>query len=211
MPWNPITQAVDYATLAGRRTPGIAEITGAAAVRNYRERRPFGMGGATVVFHGVELAKFVLKLRLYTEQHWDEWHAFKSLVATPRGESVGDFRTRAVRAGNALVPRAGESSEAFQRRLESTGTLSQRRPTSPPLDIGHPVLEDLGVRSVVIESVSQPEQTGDGEWTIAIKMIEHRALERQLEIPGGSQARPTDPVDLLIENLSGQAQVLANG
>ena len=44
------------------------------------------------------------------------------------------------------------------------------------IDIEHPILEAQGVTSVVVDEVGQPVRTkDDGEWTIEIKFIEHRA------------------------------------
>lgn len=77
------------------------------------------------------------------------------------------------------------------------------------LDIWHPILEDLNINSVVVEDVLQPKQTADGEWSIDIKFIEYRRPVLNLEVPEGSEERSDDPVDQLIENLTGQVQALA--
>ena len=58
------------------------------------------------------------------------------------------------------------------------------------LDIEHPITEMLGIRSVVVEDVLQPKQTGDGEWTIEIKLLEFRAPARAVVRPEGSADRP---------------------
>lgn len=154
MSFDPLSAPIDYALIAGKRTPGIAEIHGASSPRKWDERRGYGLSGATVVFRGVGLAKPVLTLRLYSAQDWSDWHEFAPTVQRP------PFGTR---------PRA--------------------------LEIWHPVLEDLGVSSVVVEDVSQPEQTADGEWTITIKLIEFRRPVFTLARPEASQNRPIDPVD----------------
>jgi hypothetical protein len=65
------------------------------------------------------------------------------------------------------------------------------------LDIVHPLLEPLGIRSIVVEDVLAPEQTGDsGEWTATLKVIESRARK---SVPqgkvDGSQQTPTDPYE----------------
>ena len=76
-------------------------------------------------------------------------------------------------------------------------------------DIWHPILEDLGIGSVVVEKVLQPKQVADGEWNIDIKFIEFRFPVRTIETIGASEERPTDPVDVYIEELSTQIAVLA--
>jgi len=77
-------------------------------------------------------------------------------------------------------------------------------------DIWHPILEDLGIVSVVIHDVGQPMQVADGEWNIVIKFIEFRRPVFTLEAIGSSEERATDPVDRYIEELTGQVQALAN-
>ncbi len=158
MSFDPLAAPIDYALVAGKRTPGIAEIHGASSPRKWDERKGYGLSGATVVFRGVGLAKPTMVLRLYTAEDWAAWHEFAPIVARPP---------------------------------------SGQRPRS--LEIWHPILEDLGVRSVVVQDVSQPEQTTDGEWTITIKLIEFRRPVFALARPEGSQTTVTDPVDREIE------------
>ncbi len=83
MSFDPITQPVDYILLAGQRSPGIAEISGASSPRRWDERKGFAQTGARVVFRGVGLAHFVVTLRLLTTQDWADWHAWRELVQRP--------------------------------------------------------------------------------------------------------------------------------
>lgn len=154
MTWNPISSPIDYVILAGKRSPGIAEITGGSSPRKWDERKGYAFSGARVVYRGMGLAKPTLKIKLSTVEHWAEWDEWKELVKKPPAMSR---------------PRA--------------------------LDISHPLLDAIDVRSVVVEDVSQPEQTGDGEWTIAIKLIEYRKPTFALAAPDGSQTQPTDPYE----------------
>ena len=62
-----------------------------------------------------------------------------------------------------------------------------------PLDCAHPLLADLGIRSIVIEDVLVPEQSDDGVWTIELKVIEFRGPKGALAKPEGSAATPVDP------------------
>lgn len=82
-----------------------------------------------------------------------------------------------------------------------------KRPRS--LDIWHPLLEDLEIKSAVVENVLQPDQTGDGEWTIEIKFIQFRQPKFALAKPEGSTATPVDPVEQEIGQLTSQFQTLA--
>ena len=78
-------------------------------------------------------------------------------------------------------------------------------------DIWHPILEDLGIVSVVVEDVLQPVQVADGEWNIVVKFIEfRRPVFRPPQAIDASEERTTDPTDLYIEALTNQAQTLAD-
>jgi hypothetical protein len=83
MSWDPINDPIDYVILAGKRSPGIADIIGASSPRRWDERRGYGLSGATLIFRGVQLAKWTLQLRLYTPEDWADWHAWKRLVQRP--------------------------------------------------------------------------------------------------------------------------------
>lgn len=168
MPFNPLTSPVDYVVLAGQRSPGVCEVVGGTSPRRWDERRGFGLSGATVVFHGVGLAKPLLRIRLFTEQHWSDWATWRELVQRP---PLGER------------PRA--------------------------MDIEHPILEDLGVRSVVVEDVTQPTQTGDGEWTVEVKLIEFRRPEIALATPSGAAQSTVDPLDREILDLTETVNTLA--
>lgn len=83
------------------------------------------------------------------------------------------------------------------------------------LDIWHPFLEDLEIKSVVVEDLLQPLETAPGVWTIEIKFLQHRGLKFSLAKPEGSQDRVTDPVDQRIQEkteiLKGLQNQLATG
>jgi len=168
--WNPLSQPVDHIILAGRKSPGLAEVTGGASPRKWDERGGYGLSGSTLVFKGIGLAKFTVKLKLYTEDDWAAWHTWKPLVDKPP---------------------LGSKAKA--------------------MDITHPLTEQLGVAAVVVEEVSQPEQTDSGEWTITIKFIEYRKPKVALAKPDGAKATPADPIETgIIEPLTNQYNALAN-
>lgn len=131
--WNPLDQPIDYAVVAGRRTPGSCDIENAGSPRQWDERRGYGVSGATLVYRGLRLASFTMKLRLYDATDWQNWHDWKSVVDRPP---------------------TGERAQA--------------------LDIVHPLLEEVGIRSAVVEDVIAPRQTADGEWTAEIRWKEFR-------------------------------------
>lgn len=79
-----------------------------------------------------------------------------------------------------------------------------------PLDCVHPLLADLGIRSIVVEDVLVPEQTDDGEWTIELKVIEYRKPKQGLAKPEGSAATEVDPFEQQIAaNTSEIADLMA--
>jgi hypothetical protein len=134
--WSPLEQPVDFATVGGRRTPGLCDIEGAGSPRRWDERRGYGLSGATLVYRGLALASFTTKLRLYSPEDWQAWHDFAPVVSRPP---------------------TGERAQA--------------------LDIVHPILEEVGIRSAVVEDVLAPRQTGEGEWTVEIRWKEFRRPE----------------------------------
>ena len=83
MAFQPLTSPVDYIVLANRRSPGLATIEGLETPRNFVERRGFGTSFASLRFRGVSLSRFKVMLRLYTDQDWADWDAWKSLVRRP--------------------------------------------------------------------------------------------------------------------------------
>lgn len=90
MSWNPIDQPRDWVKLGGQRTPGLCDISGAGSPRRWDERESYGYSGATVVFHGLKLAHFSLRLRFYSAQDWEDWYAFKpSIDKPPLGKRQG--------------------------------------------------------------------------------------------------------------------------
>ena len=74
-----------------------------------------------------------------------------------------------------------------------------KRGKAQSLDIWHPLLESLDIKSVVVKSVSQLEQIDDGVWAITIKFLENRGLPKQsLAKVESSKAVPLDPVEKAI-------------
>lgn len=177
MSFAPLDTPVDYILLAGERSPGLADVTGADSVRELQERRGYGLGGATVVYRGIKLISPKVTLRLFLPEHWEAWHEWKRLV-----------------------------------ERAPTGTRARA------MDIWHPILEDQGVTSVLVESVGQPVQTNDSEWSITIGFKEYRPPVRALSTPGGSDTQQLTPEELALtaeeargRELRRQADALSRG
>lgn len=90
MAFDPITAPVDYILLADQPSPGIAEVVGAASLREWVERNGYGVSGGFSVFQRRKLAHFSVKIRLYTAADWAAWAAWKPIVdKLPTKRGVG--------------------------------------------------------------------------------------------------------------------------
>lgn len=163
--FNPLQTPIDFILLAEhrrpngppandaqalRQSPGIAEVKGAADVRMWDKRQAYGLAGATQIFRGRDLAEFDVTLTLTTDDDWDAWASWRTLVARPPFGKI---------------PKA--------------------------LDIWHPWLEEMQIRSCVVLSRGQPEPDGTGAFRIPIKFREFRPFTFALSKPTSS-ATPTD-------------------
>lgn len=80
MTWNPIDTPQDYILLAGQKSPGIAEVSGASSIREWDVRKGYGIAGAYSVFKSLDLSRFSVTLRLYSRQDWADWGVWKKIV-----------------------------------------------------------------------------------------------------------------------------------
>lgn len=170
MSWNPLRQPIDKWVLAGRLSPGMGSIEKANSPRKWDEIGGYGASGSVLIFHGRKLVPFDGVLRLYTEEDWADWDAFKPIV---------------------LRPPYGSTPKA--------------------LDIWHPWLQLLEVKSAVVTDVLQPEEIDNGGYRIVIQFLEHRKPKLALAAPVASAPAPQyqDGVDQLIDSMAGQVQELA--
>lgn len=138
--------AFDYVVLGGQRSPGTATVQGADLVRRLRERRAFGVSGATVVDQGAQLVHFEVVLRFTTSAEFAEWDTFKALLVRPAARSTHG------------------------------------------VDIEHPLLDDLEIRSVLPEGRSQFVQDDLGAWSTTLKFCEYRRPVVALAVPDSTIA-----------------------
>lgn len=65
------------------------------------------------------------------------------------------------------------------------------------LDVSHPVLEDCGIASMVVEDVKAPEELDDtGTWVIEIDCIENRPPAPAALVVSGSDQSTVDPLEM---------------
>jgi hypothetical protein len=182
MPWNPLTQSVDFVLLAGQRTPGIAELQGFDSPRHWDVRRGYAQTGATTVFRGIGVAeRGKLVIRLYTEQDWEDWDAFLPLlkrppigshskaldISHPFTEALG---IRAVVVSNVSQPVQTDSGEwtievALIEHRRPQVQLARTDGSQEGTEVGDPVLQTLTSLNRIAEN------GGDGDLGAALAPI----------------------------------------
>lgn len=90
--FDPFANPQDHVTIAGQRTPGIAEILDADKLRRLIERRGFALSGATVRDGGALLVHFKIRLTFTTSAHFEAWDVLRPLFARPPGRAGGAAR-----------------------------------------------------------------------------------------------------------------------
>jgi hypothetical protein len=163
MPFSPLHRPDDSVYISDRLVPGIVEIKGLKAPRDWEERRSFGMMGARLRYKGQKLSHFSLMVNLYTEEHWDGWLEFGPLVRRPPPPDRSQIQ-------------AITSIPSLHRMM---------RTQAPPLSIRHPLLEEYRIRQVVVEDVTAPIEDDKGVWSLEIKLIQYQRPVRVLSSSGG--------------------------
>lgn len=73
----------DYILLAGQKSPGLAEVSGASSDFSYKIQSPPFATGARMIFMKRELSKFTVKLSLYTLEELQELETWRKVIDTP--------------------------------------------------------------------------------------------------------------------------------
>ena len=163
MTFDPLRTPEDDIYISDRVVPGVVEIKGLAAPRDWEERRGFGMMGATLRYKGQKLSHFSLVVSLYTQEHWDDWAAFAPTIRRPPPPDRGQL------AAVTSIPSLGRAM----------------RTQAPPLSIRHPLLEEYRIRQVVVEDVTAMTEDDKGVWSCEIKLIQYQRPVRILSTSGG--------------------------
>ena len=188
MPFDPLRQPEDSIYISDRLVPGIAEIKGLKAERDWEERRSFGMLGARLRYKGQKLSHFSIEVRLYTQEHWDDWIEFFPTIRRP--------------------PPPDRSQLSAITSIPSLHRMM--RTQAPPLSIRHSLLEEYRIRQVVVEDVLAPSQDDQGVWTAEIKLIQYQRPVRVLSTSGGRDRESgTSAQDREIAALTGELNDLA--
>ena len=81
--FDPQASPVNKILLVGQASPGIAVVRGATDVRKFDiQTGPYLAGGITI-YRGREPSRFTVDLYLLSASDWDNWFAWKPLVARP--------------------------------------------------------------------------------------------------------------------------------
>lgn len=111
MSWSPIQSPQDWILLSNRRSPGVADVGGAALKQRLDVRKMMGMSGGIIVWTGQDLCPFTVKLRLYEQKDWDDWASWKSIVlAKPKittGLAPGAIVSQALDIQHPLLEQVG--------------------------------------------------------------------------------------------------------
>lgn len=100
-----------------------------------------------------------------------------------------------------------EQHAEFQTWRTVVDAKPDNRTRAKALDIWHPLLEQLDIKAVVVKSVSQLDQTADGEWSISINFVESRPFPKAtLAKLEGAKATKGDPVDQKIDENTAEIQ-----
>jgi hypothetical protein len=222
MTFQPIDDPVDYILLAGQQSPGLATIEGAGSPRRWEERRGYANSGSTIVYRGRGLAAFKVLIRLWEPEHFTAWETWSALVKAapppqfPRaGTTAADELARftAAKDNDPTAPSDPISQQqlrTLQRRAQAEQANVRTALRAPrAMDIAHPQLEELGIRSVVVEDLLAATQIENGLWQYEIRFKEFRVPQFALSRPAGSQAQSNDPVEQRIDQNSGRIRVLA--
>jgi hypothetical protein len=181
--FDPIKEPIDTILLQGRVSPGIAIVSGAADKRKWDIQQGAYMTGGITIYHGREISKFTVTIKLITEQDWIDWDNWKDLVARP--------------------PLPGTPATPGQPNPPSPYVA---------LDIWHPFLVLLGISAVQIEEVGQFTPCDDtGGYQIEIKFLEFRKPVFSYAKPTSSTPTPdNDPNNQAIRDRVAQLNALAN-
>jgi hypothetical protein len=90
--WDPVTTPVDYVVLAGRRSPGIAEVSGAYDDRDLLvQQQPFTTG-SRIVYRRRKLAEFTVRITLYDASDHADFDEWRKVVDTrPTSSTEGSM------------------------------------------------------------------------------------------------------------------------
>jgi hypothetical protein len=188
MSFDPLRRPENDIYISDRLVPGIVEIRGLKAEREWEERMSFGMMGARLRYKGQRLSHFSLAVGLYTQEHWDAWLEFGQLIRRP--------------------PPPDRSQLSSITSIPALGRLM--RTQAPPLSIRHPLLEEYRIRQVVVEDVVAPVEDDKGVWNLEIKLIQYQSPVRVLSSSGGRPRESgTSAQDREIAALTSQLDQLA--
>lgn len=74
---------LNYVVANGIQSPGRATLTGVSAPHNYQVQEGYALSGATMAYRGRGIAKPVLSLLLWKDEHFFAWPLFKKALENP--------------------------------------------------------------------------------------------------------------------------------
>jgi len=186
---DPITNpgAWDKFFLAGEPSPGLCvSVAGARNPRTWDEKKGAGSSGAGLVYQGDGLAKFLVRLRFWTKEHFDEWDAWKRLLQPPTEKNPNALDSEHPQLGLLPVP---------------ISSVVVDDPGAPEPEADDTWIVEIWFRQYRKPVPAQASPSGS-------KSGKGGAGGASGSGPGG---RSTDPVDQYIDELVGEVNNLAGG
>jgi hypothetical protein len=81
--FDPFVTPVDYIVLNGRRSPGIAKVTGATDKRKWDVQVGIYASGGITIYRGREISRFTVNITLISADDWIAWASWRKLIARP--------------------------------------------------------------------------------------------------------------------------------
>jgi hypothetical protein len=107
---------VDKINVAGQLSPGACEISRGFAPNKWDERNGYGLSGSTLIFRGIGLATFTVKIRMWTDEQLAEWETWKQIIDRP----VSRKYPRALKVWHPILEDMGVSAAIVEKRGQLT-------------------------------------------------------------------------------------------
>jgi len=172
MPWNPFLEKADTLFIDGTETPGLLRFEGVGTRHEFEVHDdPVGRDGGWAWFKGRKLARFRIRIELYSI---DDWDAMTAMLPTLRVRPTGDKRSHSVE--HPLLS-AHEIKAVVFEEINGPDRQSQSEPWVVELsciEYRKPKIEIAKVQGSKDSPVSKRQQE------IADQSAENEALHQQL-------------------------------
>lgn len=135
---------VDWVSIGGQKSPGIATVKGGASLRDWEQRKGYGLSGASSVYTGDSLSDFEIEFKIWDNADlrgsmFTEWYLFAQVLRkVPRGKrpkSFTIFHPMLAEVGitRAVVTKVGQFSQDKDGIFTKTVNFLEYREPTPIL------------------------------------------------------------------------------